>query len=122
MASDRKQMAFTSSADLFSSWRAWCGERGIDAGEQKDFTKALQERGLTYKHRNKGGGFKDGALAPLRRRRGQATTTEHGRPANQPRITFTMLNLAIDYLSLLPPFSYPFSVLQTGSRQRSHGG
>jgi putative DNA primase/helicase len=59
---ERKQLAFTKSTDLFNSWRTWCGERDIDAGEQRAFTKALQDRGLTYKRRNMGGGFKELAL------------------------------------------------------------
>jgi putative DNA primase/helicase len=56
---ERRQMARTASGDLFRSWKAWCEERGADVGSPKAFTKALQERGWSFKRTMKGGVFKD---------------------------------------------------------------
>jgi putative DNA primase/helicase len=57
---ERRTLAFTLTADLFADWDSWCAERDIDeVGTKTAFTKALQDRGVTYKKGEKGGGFKE---------------------------------------------------------------
>jgi putative DNA primase/helicase len=56
---ERRQMAFTLTAELHPDWQAWCDEKGIDALGKTAFSKALQDRNWTYKKSREGGGFKD---------------------------------------------------------------
>lgn len=34
------------SSALFAAWSRWCGQEGLDAGTNKSFTTALQNRGF----------------------------------------------------------------------------
>ena len=56
---ERRQLAFTESAVLFASWKAWANERGFDVGSERAFAFALVERGWTHKRTKKARGFKD---------------------------------------------------------------
>jgi putative DNA primase/helicase len=83
---ERRTLAFTLTADLFADWESWCAERDVDeVGTKTAFTKALQERGLTYKKGEKGGGFKELVLK-LKPRRGSMSRSSQA--PEEPEIEF----------------------------------
>jgi putative DNA primase/helicase len=55
---DSGPFAFTSSSQLFSSWKAWCDARGLPPGNSQNLSDALHDRGLERKRTGRGNGFK----------------------------------------------------------------
>jgi putative DNA primase/helicase len=50
--------AFTSSSQLFGSWKTWCDTRGLVPGNSQNLSDALHDRGFEWKRTNRGRGFK----------------------------------------------------------------
>ena len=73
---ERKQLAFTASSELYASWKTWATERGIDVLTEKAFVKALQDRGWTHKNTNIARGFKDLVLKPGQKKADVSAETE----------------------------------------------
>ena len=55
---DSGPFAFTSSSQLFSSWKAWCDARGLLPGNSQNLSDTLHDRGLERKRTKRGNGFK----------------------------------------------------------------
>jgi phage/plasmid-associated DNA primase len=51
---DSGPYAFTPSSQLYSSWKAWCEERGFKPGSAKALADALNDRGYTPKRAHGG--------------------------------------------------------------------
>jgi putative DNA primase/helicase len=49
--------AFTTSSELFASWKEWCGERNLKPGSEKTFAEALKDKGFAKTRRGHGRGF-----------------------------------------------------------------
>jgi putative DNA primase/helicase len=50
-------LSVTPTADLFSSWKRWCEDQGLDPGSQRTFSITLAERGHQKVKRNYGSAF-----------------------------------------------------------------
>jgi phage/plasmid-associated DNA primase len=55
---DGGPFAFTSSSQLFASWKAWCDARGLPPGNSQNLSDALYDRGFEKKRTKRGNGFK----------------------------------------------------------------
>jgi putative DNA primase/helicase len=55
---DGGPFAFTSSSQLFASWKNWCDARGLPPGNSQNLSDALHDRGLERKRTKRGNGFK----------------------------------------------------------------
>jgi putative DNA primase/helicase len=56
---ERRQMAYTRSGDLYDDWGKWAKERGIEIGSSKAFVQALKDRGWVWKRTENGSVFND---------------------------------------------------------------
>jgi putative DNA primase/helicase len=60
----RDPLAFTTTRDLFGSWRKWCEERNLTPGTETAFSDTLKDRGHEHHRKKTGRGFKGIALKP----------------------------------------------------------
>jgi putative DNA primase/helicase len=54
---DRGPFAFTTSTQLYASWKQWCDDRGLAPGTVKALSDGLTDRGCVPKRTNRGRGF-----------------------------------------------------------------
>jgi putative DNA primase/helicase len=63
---DGGPFAFTSSSQLFASWKNWCDARGLPPGNSQNLSDALYDRGFEKKRTGRGNGFKSLTLKAQR--------------------------------------------------------
>ena len=51
---DGGERAFSRTAELFASWKAWCEERNIKPGSAQALSEALVDRGFVKRRNNVG--------------------------------------------------------------------
>lgn len=54
---ERDYRSWTTSTDLYCSWKAWADRSGENAGSMKSFVQNLDKRGFEYKAKREGRGF-----------------------------------------------------------------
>lgn len=62
---DRGPFAFTTSTQLYASWKQWCDDRGLVPGTVKALSDGLTDRGRVPKRTNRGRGFQSLVLKEI---------------------------------------------------------